>query len=134
MRTCSSSWQKSRGLPVSDVLKSYLVSRCLKCAFCVLTTFSTENHSTSFIIHVWFLIGYLKLEVSPVPETVTGCLSPELIPVKPVSEKNIRPVKEVLEFPSSEVYVPHSIYRYSFSLIHARMNCQAEIPNQSVNQ
>ncbi len=49
--------------------------------------------------------------MSPVPEMVPGCLSPELIPVKPVSEKNPRAVKEVLEFPSSEVYVPHNIYR-----------------------
>uniref|UniRef100_A0A8C2ZVT7 Dedicator of cytokinesis 8 n=1 Tax=Cyclopterus lumpus TaxID=8103 RepID=A0A8C2ZVT7_CYCLU len=27
---------------------------------------------------------------------------------------NIRPIKEVLEFPSSEVYVPHNIYRWYF--------------------
>lgn len=71
------------------------------------TTVSSENHCTLLCC----FIGYLRLEVSPVPETMTGCLSPELIPVKPVSEKNQRPVKEVLEFPSSEVYVPHNIYR-----------------------
>uniref|UniRef100_A0A8C2KWU6 Dedicator of cytokinesis 8 n=1 Tax=Cyprinus carpio TaxID=7962 RepID=A0A8C2KWU6_CYPCA len=66
--------------------------------------------------------GYLKLEVSPVPETVPGCLSPELIPVKPVSEKNPRPVKEVLEFPSSEVYVPHNIYRNLLYVYPLRLN------------
>lgn len=60
--------------------------------------------------------------MSPVPETVPGCLSPELIPVKPVSEKNSRAVKEVLEFPSSEVYVPHNTYRYSPSLSHKHTN------------
>ncbi|XP_052418710.1 dedicator of cytokinesis protein 8 isoform X2 [Carassius gibelio] len=66
--------------------------------------------------------GFLKLEVSPVPETVPGCLSPELIPVKPVSEKTPRPVKEVLEFPSSEVYVPHCIYRNLLYVYPLRLN------------
>ncbi|XP_051525356.1 dedicator of cytokinesis protein 8-like isoform X1 [Myxocyprinus asiaticus] len=66
--------------------------------------------------------GYLKLEVSPVPEIVPGCLSPELIPVKPVSEKNSRAVKEVLEFPSSEVYVPHNIYRNLLYVYPLRLN------------
>ncbi|XP_056319423.1 dedicator of cytokinesis protein 8 isoform X1 [Danio aesculapii] len=66
--------------------------------------------------------GYLKLEVLPVPDTVPGCLSPELIPVKPVSEKNQRPVKEVLEFPSKEVYVPHNIYRNLLYVYPLRLN------------
>ncbi|XP_051950035.1 dedicator of cytokinesis protein 8 isoform X2 [Xyrauchen texanus] len=66
--------------------------------------------------------GYLKLEVSPVPEMVPGCLSPELIPVKPVYDKNPRAVKEVLEFPSSEVYVPHSIYRNLLYVYPLRLN------------
>lgn len=55
--------------------------------------------------------GTLKLEVSPVPDTPIPCLSPELIPIKPVSEKNLRPVKELLEFPPNDVYVPHCTYR-----------------------
>ncbi|XP_051508560.1 dedicator of cytokinesis protein 8-like isoform X2 [Myxocyprinus asiaticus] len=66
--------------------------------------------------------GFLKLEVSPVPETVPGCLSPELIPVKPVYDKNPRAVKEVLEFPSSEVYVPHNIYRNLLYVYPLRLN------------
>ncbi|KAL6458828.1 hypothetical protein MHYP_G00323000 [Metynnis hypsauchen] len=57
------------------------------------------------------ITGCLKLEVTPSPETVMPCLSPELIPIKPASDKNVRPIKEVLEFPASDVYVPHSIYR-----------------------
>lgn len=62
------------------------------------------------------LAGFLRLEVTPVPDTVMPCLSPELIPIKPVSEKNLRPLKELLEFPSNDVYVPHCIYRsiYTF--------------------
>ncbi|XP_066499452.1 dedicator of cytokinesis protein 8 isoform X2 [Hoplias malabaricus] len=55
--------------------------------------------------------GSLKLEITPSPETLMTCLSPELIPIKPASEKSTRLIKEVLEFPSSDVYVPHSIYR-----------------------
>ncbi|XP_058641512.1 dedicator of cytokinesis protein 8 isoform X1 [Onychostoma macrolepis] len=66
--------------------------------------------------------GFLRLEVSPMPETVPGCLSPELIPVKPVFEKNPRAVKEVLEFPSSEVYVPHNIYRNLLFVYPLRLN------------
>lgn len=55
--------------------------------------------------------GCIKLDMSPVHDIPLACLSPELIPLKPVAEKNVRAVKEVLEFPSSEVYVPHNIYR-----------------------
>ncbi|XP_065103282.1 dedicator of cytokinesis protein 8 isoform X2 [Paramisgurnus dabryanus] len=66
--------------------------------------------------------GYLRLEVSPVPDVVPGCLSPELIPVKPVSEKHPRAVKEVLEFPSREVYVPHNIYRNLLYVYPLRLN------------
>lgn len=50
--------------------------------------------------------------MSPIHDTPLACLSTELIPLIPVAEKNIRPIKEVLEFPSSEVYVPHNIYRW----------------------
>ncbi|KAI4895857.1 hypothetical protein NFI96_021425 [Prochilodus magdalenae] len=65
--------------------------------------------------------GCLKLEVTPSPETIMPCLSPELIPIKPASEKNVRPIKEVLEFPSSDVYVPHSIYRNLLYLYPQRL-------------
>lgn len=51
--------------------------------------------------------------MSPVNDTPTSCLSTELIPLKPVAEKSTRLIKEVLEFPSSEVYVPHNIYRWA---------------------
>ncbi|KAA0713928.1 Dedicator of cytokinesis protein 8 [Triplophysa tibetana] len=66
--------------------------------------------------------GFVRLEVSPVPDVVPGCLSPELIPVKPVSEKHPRAVKEVLEFPSNEVYVPHNIYRNFLYVYPLRLN------------
>ncbi|XP_058491791.1 dedicator of cytokinesis protein 8 isoform X1 [Solea solea] len=66
--------------------------------------------------------GSIKLDMSPVIDTPLGCLSTELIPLIPVAEKNIRPVKEVLEFPSNEVYVPHTIYRNLLFIYPQRLN------------
>ncbi|KAM9361083.1 dedicator of cytokinesis protein 8 [Symphorus nematophorus] len=66
--------------------------------------------------------GSIKLDMSPVHDTPLACLSTELIPLKPVAEKNIRPVREVLEFPSSEVYVPHNIYRNLLYVYPQRLN------------
>lgn len=66
-------------------------------------------------VWIWLiscLLGSIKLEMSSVQDTPLGCLSTELIPLMPVAEKTSRVVKEVLEFPSSEVYVPHNIYRW----------------------
>ncbi|KAG7223380.1 hypothetical protein INR49_032207 [Caranx melampygus] len=66
--------------------------------------------------------GSIKLDMSPVHDTPLACLSTELIPLIPVAEKNVRPVKEVLEFPSSEVYVPHNIYRNLLYVYPQRLN------------
>uniref|UniRef100_A0A672HIZ2 Dedicator of cytokinesis 8 n=1 Tax=Salarias fasciatus TaxID=181472 RepID=A0A672HIZ2_SALFA len=66
--------------------------------------------------------GCIKLDMSPVHDTPMGCLSTELIPLIPVAEKNIRPIKEVLEFPSNEVYVPHNIYRNLIYVYPQRLN------------
>ncbi|XP_027889254.1 dedicator of cytokinesis protein 8 isoform X1 [Xiphophorus couchianus] len=66
--------------------------------------------------------GCIKLDMSPIHDTPQACLSTELIPLIPVAEKNIRPVKEVLEFPSSEVYVPHNIYRNLLFVYPQRLN------------
>ncbi|XP_075905606.1 dedicator of cytokinesis protein 8 isoform X1 [Nelusetta ayraudi] len=68
------------------------------------------------------ITGSIKLDMSPVHDTPLACLSPELIPLMPVAEKNIRAVKEVLEFPSSEVYVPHNIYRNLLFVYPQRLN------------
>uniref|UniRef100_A0A3Q1EPX0 Dedicator of cytokinesis 8 n=1 Tax=Acanthochromis polyacanthus TaxID=80966 RepID=A0A3Q1EPX0_9TELE len=66
--------------------------------------------------------GCIKLDMSPVHDTPLGCLSTELIPLIPVAEKNPRLIKEVLEFPSSEVYVPHNIYRNLIYVYPQRLN------------
>ncbi|XP_029915260.1 dedicator of cytokinesis protein 8 isoform X2 [Myripristis murdjan] len=66
--------------------------------------------------------GTIKLDMTPVTDTPHACLSTELIPLIPVAEKNIRAVKEVLEFPASEVYVPHNIYRNLLYIYPQRLN------------
>ncbi|XP_055858913.1 dedicator of cytokinesis protein 7 isoform X2 [Episyrphus balteatus] len=55
--------------------------------------------------------GSIKLEISPCPEDVKCALSPELAKVEPYPNDNTRPVKEILEFPSSAIYIPHYTYR-----------------------
>ncbi|XP_028728324.1 dedicator of cytokinesis protein 6 isoform X1 [Peromyscus leucopus] len=53
----------------------------------------------------------LKIDISPAPEKLHFCLSPELLHVKPYPDPRGRPTKEVLEFPAREVYAPHTSYR-----------------------
>lgn len=67
--------------------------------------------------------GIIKLDLTPVQDSPIACLSSELIPVKPLVEKNIRPIKEVLEFPPNEVYVPHSMYRWVYTHTHTNSVC-----------
>ncbi|XP_029018984.1 dedicator of cytokinesis protein 8 isoform X3 [Betta splendens] len=66
--------------------------------------------------------GWIKLDMSPVHDTPLACLSTELIPLVPAAEKLTRPIKEVLEFPSSEVYVPHNVYRNLLYVYPQRLN------------
>eukprot|EP00064_Thunnus_orientalis_P003144 superscaffoldBa00000249_g3153 len=66
--------------------------------------------------------GSIKLDISPLHDFPHACLSTELIPIKPVAEKNIRHAKEVLEFPAYEVYVPHNIYRNLLYVYPQRLN------------
>uniref|UniRef100_A0ABM5FS84 Dedicator of cytokinesis protein 8 isoform X2 n=1 Tax=Pogona vitticeps TaxID=103695 RepID=A0ABM5FS84_9SAUR len=66
--------------------------------------------------------GLLKLEISPAPEGLSCCLSPELLQVKPFPENRSRPHKEILEFPVREVYVPHTVYRNLLYVYPQRLN------------
>ncbi|XP_068092049.1 dedicator of cytokinesis protein 8 isoform X2 [Hyperolius riggenbachi] len=66
--------------------------------------------------------GLLKLEISPVCDGLSGCLTPELLPVKPFPEGRTRLIKEILEFPVKEVYVPHTIYRNLLFVYPQRLN------------
>ncbi|KAG8455210.1 hypothetical protein GDO86_001415 [Hymenochirus boettgeri] len=64
--------------------------------------------------------GLLKLEVSPIYDGLGSCVTPELLPVKP--ESRTRPIKEILEFPIKEVYVPHTTYRNILYVYPQRLN------------
>ncbi|XP_067118403.1 dedicator of cytokinesis protein 7 isoform X1 [Centruroides vittatus] len=55
--------------------------------------------------------GSLKLDISPCPDEVKYCLTPELVHLHPYPDDKGRPTKEILEFPSKEVFVPHYNYR-----------------------
>lgn len=68
-------------------------------------------HFAEILCCFFFFKGTLKLEISPAPENLGYCLTPELLPVKPFPENRNRPHKEILEFPIREVFVPHTIYR-----------------------
>ncbi|XP_047738300.1 dedicator of cytokinesis protein 7 isoform X2 [Hyalella azteca] len=66
------------------------------------------------------LPGRLKLDISPVTHTPKYCLTPELARVNPYpggpeviteEDEKCRPVKEVLEFPPTDVLSPHYNYR-----------------------
>ncbi|XP_021924154.1 dedicator of cytokinesis protein 6 isoform X3 [Zootermopsis nevadensis] len=55
--------------------------------------------------------GTLKLDISPCPDELKYCLTPELVRLQPYPDEKGRPTKEVLEFPPREVFVPHYLYR-----------------------
>lgn len=55
--------------------------------------------------------GTLKLQISPCPDDLKYVLTPELAKVLPYPDQKGRPVKEILEFPSREIFVPHDTFR-----------------------
>ncbi|EDL41624.1 mCG145649, partial [Mus musculus] len=69
------------------------------------------KRSSSLQRRVKSIPGSLRLEISPAPDVMNCCLTPEMLPVKPFPENRTRPHKEILEFPIREVYVPHTVYR-----------------------
>uniref|UniRef100_A0A8C8SR86 Dedicator of cytokinesis 8 n=1 Tax=Pelusios castaneus TaxID=367368 RepID=A0A8C8SR86_9SAUR len=80
------------------------------------------KRSSSLQRRVKSIPGSLKLEISPAPEVLSCCLTPELLQVKPFPENRSRPQKEILEFPIREVYVPHTIYRNLLYVYPQRLN------------
>ena len=58
------------------------------------------------------LQGTLKMDISPCPDLVKKTLSPDLARLHPYPDDKGRPTKEILEFPSREVYVPFTTYRF----------------------
>ncbi|XP_078417461.1 dedicator of cytokinesis protein 7 isoform X10 [Cetorhinus maximus] len=57
------------------------------------------------------ITAQLKIDISPAPENPHYCLTPELLQVKPYPDTRVRPTKDILEFPSRDVYVPYTTYR-----------------------
>lgn len=55
--------------------------------------------------------GTLKLDISPCPDEVPYCLTPELARINPYPDEKGRATKEVLEFPPREMFIPHYSYR-----------------------
>uniref|UniRef100_A0A9L0RUI0 Dedicator of cytokinesis 8 n=1 Tax=Equus caballus TaxID=9796 RepID=A0A9L0RUI0_HORSE len=80
------------------------------------------KRSSSLQRRVKSIPGLLRLEISPAPETVSCCLTPEMLPVRPFPENRTRPHKEILEFPVREVYVPHTVYRNLLYVYPQRLN------------
>ncbi|KAM6169649.1 dedicator of cytokinesis protein 8 isoform 2-T2 [Rhynchocyon petersi] len=80
------------------------------------------KRSSSLQRRVKSIPGMMKLEISPAPETLSCCLTPEMLPVRPFSETRTRPHKEILEFPIREVYVPHTVYRNLLYVYPQRLN------------
>ncbi|XP_056378742.1 dedicator of cytokinesis protein 8 isoform X2 [Hyla sarda] len=80
------------------------------------------DHKRSLQKRAKCIPGLLKLEISPVYEGLSGCLTPELLPVKPFPEGRARLSKEILEFPVKEVYVPHTFYRNILYVYPQRLN------------
>ncbi|XP_077861413.1 dedicator of cytokinesis protein 7-like [Saccoglossus kowalevskii] len=64
--------------------------------------------------------GTLKLDISPMPENLPFCLTPELQQVDPYPDMRSRPTREIQEFPSKEVFLPHTTYKY---VIFGKSNC-----------
>ncbi|KAL3867584.1 hypothetical protein ACJMK2_040468 [Sinanodonta woodiana] len=55
--------------------------------------------------------GTIKLDIAPCPDEVRHTLTPELWKVEPFPEEKVKPVREILEFPTHEVFVPYTTYR-----------------------
>ncbi|CAG0892792.1 unnamed protein product, partial [Darwinula stevensoni] len=76
---------------------------------------------TSLLKRLKCIPGTLKLDIAPCPHELKYCLTPELAQVHPYPDgtneeleeeyDKCRPTKEILEFPSQELYLPHYSYR-----------------------
>ncbi|XP_052686724.1 dedicator of cytokinesis protein 7-like isoform X4 [Crassostrea angulata] len=66
---------------------------------------------SSVLKRVKCIPGTLKLDISPCPEEPRYMLTPELYKVEPYPDEKTRPTREILEFPSREIYNPHTVYR-----------------------
>ncbi|CAG0881186.1 unnamed protein product [Cyprideis torosa] len=78
----------------------------------ILKFLADHKRPTSSIKRLKSIPGTLQLDISPCPMEVKGCVNPELLKLKPYPPEEVGPpTKEILEFPSRELYLPHYQYR-----------------------
>ncbi|XP_005089591.1 dedicator of cytokinesis protein 7 isoform X1 [Aplysia californica] len=98
--------------PVTLTVKSFFKQEGVKLSDEDLYKFLADlKRPTSVLKKVKCIPVMLKLDISPCPEEPKFTLTPELLRVEPYPDDSGRPTKEVLEFPSREVFVPYTIYR-----------------------
>jgi len=61
----------------------------------------------------FFHLAFIRFEFNQIHpgDTVDCCLDPQLNRLKPYTDDTKRPIKELLEFPPREIYLPHTFYR-----------------------
>ncbi|KAK8766565.1 hypothetical protein V5799_006661 [Amblyomma americanum] len=69
------------------------------------------KRSGSMLKRLKCIPGSLRLDISPCPEEVRYCLSPELARIHPYPDEKGRPTKEMLELPLRDVLRPEYTYR-----------------------
>ena len=52
------------------------------------------------------------MDISPCSLEVKNCLTAELYKVDPYPDNQMRPVKEIVEFPVHDILEPYTTYRY----------------------
>lgn len=72
-----------------------------------------------------YIPGSIKLEISPCPDGIPNCLTPELAKIDPYFDEKARPIKEILEFPSLPIFNPHYIYRNLLFVYPKELNLSA---------
>lgn len=101
--------------PISITISSFFKQESEKMKDEDLFKFLPELKRPSGIMKKYKCIpGSIKLEVAPYADgDVKNALSPELARISPycMEEKNLRPIKEVLEFPLLPIFNPHYAYR-----------------------
>ena len=69
-------------------------------------------------------LAMIRLEFNQIHpgDSVDCCLDPQLNRLKPYTDDTRRPIKELLEFPSREIYLPHTSYRNLLYLYPLSLN------------
>ncbi|XP_057299405.1 dedicator of cytokinesis protein 7-like isoform X1 [Hydractinia symbiolongicarpus] len=66
--------------------------------------------------------GLLKLDITPPPDNLKYCLTPELLQIAPYPDKQGTPVKEIQEFAPREVFIPYVTYRNTLYVYPQALN------------